>query len=87
MRGQVLDCAGRGLLFYRQAPASRARFVAFAVLLLWALRDAVLTFRDWGPLPLWTRLCEFLGSLFLGLLLMGLIALAWDWLARRCCRA
>jgi hypothetical protein len=74
---------GRWLLFYRQATASKVRCVVFSVLLLWALYDSVMTFRNWGDLPLFFRVCGFVGSFLLSFLFVGLIALAWDWLARR----
>lgn len=79
----LLVGGGRGALFYRQATASKVRCVVFATLLIWAMYDAVMTLRDWGPLPLFVRACGFFMSLLLSLFFIGLIALAWDWLVRR----
>ena len=74
---------GRALWLYRKATASKPRCVVFSVLLIWTLYDSVMTFRDWGDLPLFFRVCGFFGSLLLSLWFVGLIAIAWDWLARR----
>ena len=53
-----------------------------SVLLIWALYDSALTFRDWAELPFFYRLCGFFGSLLLSFLFIGLIALGWGWPAR-----
>ncbi len=74
---------GRAILFYRQATATKLRCVVFSILLLWALTDSVLTFRDWHDLPLFFRLCGLVGSFLGSFVFIGVLALAWDWLARR----
>jgi hypothetical protein len=74
---------GRWALFYLQATASKIRRAVFSVLLIWALADSVLTFRDWKELPPFFRLCGFVGSFLLSFLFIGLLALAWDWIAHR----
>lgn len=76
-------------IFYAQATATRLRRIVFSGLLLWALVDAILTFRDWhrGGLATWLAITALVLSLCLSLLFLGFLALAWDWLARRYGRA
>jgi ABC-type sulfate transport system permease component len=70
-------------LTYRQATASKVRCVVFSVLLAWALLDAALTYRGWADLPLYARLFGFVGSLLLSLIFVSVLAMIWDWIARR----
>jgi len=73
----------RGLLVYRQATASKPRRFVFSVIVLWELWDAYIAFREWRTLPLSIKIYASLGSLFLSLLWLALIAMIWDSLARR----
>jgi len=57
--------------------------LVFAVLVLWALIDSVLTFRAWHELSIWYRLLGLLGSLFVSSLFIGVAYVTWDWLARK----
>lgn len=72
-------------VFYAQATATKLRRVVFSLLALWAVLDAVLTFRDWrnGGLSLALSTFGLVGSFCLSMLFIGLVALIWDWLARR----
>ena len=77
-----------------KATATRLRRVVFSVLLIWALVDSFLSLYDgWfnsstTAAPLWGRIAisivMYFMSLCLNLLFMGIVALGWDWSARRC---
>ena len=72
-------------IFYGQATATRLRRLVFSAFLLWAIIDALLTVRDWrhNDASLFLCMVGFIGSLWLSLLFIGLIAMVWDWLSPR----
>jgi hypothetical protein len=72
-------------VFYRQATATTLRRVVFAVFLYGAMIDAFLTLRDWRRNGASLLLCVFgfILSLCLSLLVVGLIAMVWEWLSPR----
>ena len=73
-------------LTYLQASATKPRRVVFSILVLWAVLGGFLSFRDWrhnNNAPFWLSFAGFLGSVFLSLWFIALVAMIWDWLARR----
>ena len=70
---------------YAQATASMLRRVLLGVLLLWAIGDSLLTYRDavQRSAPYWLVSLLAAMSLFASLVFVGLFFLAWDWLAKR----
>ncbi len=75
-----------------KATTSRARRVVFSVLLIWAMLDAILGFQIGWTISaaamgsggrLLISMAVFFFSLCINLLLMALVALVWDWAARR----